>query len=58
MLRLSVNFFCYFIFREENLLIYFLQENTYKMTHKMLLKHSKTTNKNKYSVCVYDSGSA
>ena len=35
MLRLSVNFFCYYIFREENLLTDFLPENTQKITHKV-----------------------
>ena len=42
MLRLSVNFLCYYVFIEENLL---LLENTHKMTHKVLTKLSQNASK-------------
>ena len=45
MLRLSANFFFYYIFREEILLIDFLPENTHKMILKELTKHSQNTSK-------------
>ena len=46
MLRLSVNVFCYYIFREENLIIDFLPENTHKMTRQAPTKHSQNASKN------------
>ena len=45
MLRLSVHFFCNDIFREKNLLIDFLPENTHKMTLKVLTIHSQNASK-------------
>ena len=53
MLRLSVDFSCYFIFREENLHINVLLENSYKMTHKVLPKHSQNATKNIYNRSVF-----
>ena len=49
MLRLSVNFFCYYIFREENLPIDSLPESTHKMTEKVLTRHSQNTSKKIYN---------
>ena len=43
MLRQSVNHFCYYIFREQNLLIDFMRESTNKITLKVLTKHSQNT---------------
>ena len=45
MLRVSLNFFWYYIFRKENLLTDFLPENTHKMTHKVRIKHSQNSSK-------------
>ena len=43
MLRLSVNHFCYYIFREQNLFIDFMPESTNKITLKVLTKRSQNT---------------
>ena len=41
MVTLSVNFCCYSIFQEGNLLIDYLPEITHKMTSKVLTNHSQ-----------------
>ena len=51
-LKLNVNFLCFYVFREENLLIDFLGQNTHKMTHKVFTKHSQNASKNVYPVRV------
>ena len=45
MVTLSVNFCCYSIFQEGNLLIDYLPEITHKMTSKVLTNHSQMTYK-------------
>ena len=46
MVTLSVNFCCYYIFQEGNLLIDFLPEITHQMTSKVLTNHSQNDIKN------------
>ena len=53
MLRLSGNFLYYYIFWEGNVLIDFLLENIYKMTLKVLRKHSQNASKKMYTRSVY-----
>ena len=52
MLRLSIEFFCHYIFREESSLIDFLTENTHKLTLKDSQKTHKILAKNIHSFCV------